>query len=176
MASFNRVILVGNVTRDIEIRYIQSGSAVAEIGLAVNDRRKTASGEWVDETTFVDVTLWGRTAEIAGEYLSKGSPVLIEGRLKLDTWETDGQKRSKLRVVGEKMQMLSARTPGGGGGGGQAGPSGGGQRRQPQQSSPSRGGSKGGGDSQAGNSDMGNYGGGDDYDSFGGSSSDDIPF
>ncbi|EAQ82476.1 single-stranded DNA-binding protein [Blastopirellula marina] len=166
MASFNRVILVGNVTRDIEVRYIQSGSAVAEIGLAVNDRRKTASGEWVDETTFVDVTLWGRTAEIAGEYLSKGSPVLIEGRLKLDTWETDGQKRSKLRVVGEKMQMLSPR--GAGGGGGQAGPSGGGQRRQPQ-STPNRGGGQGGGDA-------GNYGGGDDYDSFGGSSSDDIPF
>lgn len=168
MASFNRVILVGNLTRDVEVRYIQSGSAVAEIGLAVNDRRKTASGEWVDETTFVDVTLWGRTAEIASEYLSKGSPVLIEGRLKLDSWETDGQKRSKLRVVGEKMQMLSARGPGQGGPSG--GPAGGGQRRQPQ-SAPNRGGgNKGGGDFGGG------YGGGDDYDSFGGSSSDDIPF
>lgn len=167
MASFNRVILVGNLTRDVEVRYIQSGSAVAEIGLAVNDRRKTASGEWVDETTFVDVTLWGRTAEIASEYLTKGSPVLIEGRLKLDSWETDGQKRSKLRVVGEKMQMLSARGPG------QGGPSGGGggQRRQPQ-SAPNRG---GGGGGNKGGGDFGGYGGGDDYDSFGGSS-DDIPF
>ncbi|TWT33264.1 single-stranded DNA-binding protein [Blastopirellula retiformator] len=165
MASYNRVILVGNLTRDIEVRYIQSGSAVAEIGLAVNDRRKTASGEWIDETTFVDVTLWGRTAEIAGEYLSKGSPVLVEGRLKLDSWETDGQKRSKLRVVGEKMQMLGGRS-----GGGQGGPAGGGgQRRQPQQSAPNRGGGGGGG----GGGDS--YGGGDDYDSFGGSS-DDIPF
>ena len=80
--------------------------------MAVNDRRKTASGEWVEETTFVDVTLWGRTAEIASQYLSKGSPVLIEGRLKLDTWETDGQKRSKLRVVGERMQMLGGRDRG----------------------------------------------------------------
>jgi single-strand DNA-binding protein len=113
MASYNRVILVGNITRDIELRYTQSGMAVTDIGLAVNDRRKTQSGEWVDETTFVDVTLWGRQAEIAGEYLSKGSPVLIEGRLKLDTWEQEGQKRSKLRVVGERMQMLGTRPAGG---------------------------------------------------------------
>jgi single-strand DNA-binding protein len=109
MASFNRVILVGNVTRDIELKYTGSGTAVTDLGLAVNDRRKTATGEWVDETTFIDVTLWGRTAEVASEYLSKGAPVLVEGRLKLDTWETDGQKRSKLRVVGERMQMLGTR-------------------------------------------------------------------
>ncbi len=115
MASFNRVILVGNVTRDIELRYIPSGTAVTDLGLAVNDRRKSQSGEWVEETTFVDVTLWGRTAEVASEYLSKGSPVLIEGRLKLDTWESEGQKRSKLRVVGERMQMLGGRGGGGGG-------------------------------------------------------------
>jgi len=114
MASFNRVILVGNLTRDPELRYIPSGMAVTDIGLAVNDRRKTASGEWVEETTFVDVTLWARTAEVASEYLSKGSPVLIEGRLKLDTWEKEGKKHSKLRVVGEKMQMLSAKGAGGG--------------------------------------------------------------
>lgn len=117
MASFNRVILVGNLTRDVEVKYLQSGMAVTEVGLAVNDRRKNQSGEWVDETTFVDVTMWGRTAEIAAEYLGKGSPVLIEGRLKLDTWETDGQKRSKLRVVCERMQMLGAKGGGGGGGG-----------------------------------------------------------
>jgi single-strand DNA-binding protein len=113
MASFNRVILVGNLTRDPELRYIQSGTAVADIGLAVNDRRKNANGEWVDETTFVDVTLWGRTAEVAGEYLSKGSPLLIEGRLKLDSWETqEGQKRSKLKVICERMQMLGAKGEG----------------------------------------------------------------
>jgi len=124
MASFNRVVLLGNITRDIEVKYLQSGMAVTEIGLAVNDRRKNQQGEWVEETTFVDITLWGRTAEVAGEYLGKGSQVLIEGRLKLDQWESDGQKRSKLRVVGERMQMLGSK--GGGGGGGGRGGSGGG--------------------------------------------------
>jgi single-strand DNA-binding protein len=115
MASFNRVILVGNVTRDIEIKYLQSGTAVADVGLAVNDRRKDGqTGQWIEETTFVDVVMWGRTAEVAGEYLSKGSSVLIEGRLKLDTWETDGQKRSKMRVVCERMQMLGGKGGGGG--------------------------------------------------------------
>ena len=136
MASFNRVILVGNLTRDPELRYIPSGTAVSEIGLAVNDRVKK-NDQWVDETTFVDVTLWGRTAEVANEYLSKGSSVLIEGRLKLDTWEKDGQKRSKLRVVAEKMQMLGARGEGGGGSRGgaprAAGASGG--NRQPDEGS-----------------------------------------
>jgi single-strand DNA-binding protein len=121
MASFNRVVLLGNVTRDPELRYIASGTAVTEIGLAVNDRRKTASGEWVDETTFVDVTLWGRTAEIAGEYVTKGSPLMIEGRLKLDTWEKDGKKNSKLRVVCERMQLLGGRGEGARGGAGAAG-------------------------------------------------------
>lgn len=112
MASFNRVILVGNLTRDPELRYIPSGTAVTDIGLAVNDRRKNQNGEWVEDTQFVDVTLWSRTAEVASEYLSKGSSVLIEGRLKYDTWEKDGQKHSKLRVVGEKMQMLGSRGEG----------------------------------------------------------------
>ena len=112
MASFNRVILLGNVTRDPELRYISTGSAVTEIGLAVNDRRKTASGEWVEETTFVDVTLWGRTAEVAGEYVTKGAPLLIEGRLKLDTWEKDGKKNSKLRVVCDRMQLLGSKSDG----------------------------------------------------------------
>jgi single-strand DNA-binding protein len=123
MASYNRVILVGNLTRDPELRYIASGSAVTDIGLAVNDRRKNAAGEWVEEVTFVDVTLWARTAEVASEYLTKGSPVLIEGRLKLDSWEKDGQKHSKLKVICERMQMLGGRGgPGGpGGGGGNAG-------------------------------------------------------
>ena len=125
MASYNRGVLVGNLTRDVDLRYTPSQTAVTDIGLAVNDRVKR-NNEWVDETTFVDVTLWGRQAEVANEYLSKGAPVLIEGRLKLDTWEQEGQKRSKLRVVGEKMQMLGSRS-GGGSGGGQ---SGGGSRPQ----------------------------------------------
>jgi single-strand DNA-binding protein len=126
MASFNRVILVGNLTRDPELKYIPSGTAVCDIGLAVNDRRKTASGEWIEETTFVDVTLWARTAEVASEYLTKGAPVLIEGRLKLDTWEKDGKKNSKLRVVGERMQMLGGKSGSGGSRGGAARGGGGG--------------------------------------------------
>lgn len=122
MANFNRVILIGNICRDIELKYTPGGTAVTEIGMAVNDRRKSQSGEWIEETTFVDVTLWGRTAEIADQYMGKGSPVMIEGRLKLDTWETDGQKRSKLRVVAQRMEMLNR-----GGGGGNSG--GGGEAR-----------------------------------------------
>ena len=108
-SSMNRVFLMGNVTRDPELRYISNGSAVTEIGLAINDRRKSSSGEWVEETTFVDITLWGRTAEIAGEYVTKGAPLLIEGRLKLDMWEKDGKKNSKLRVVGDRMHLIGSR-------------------------------------------------------------------
>ncbi len=133
MASFNRVILVGNLTRDPELRYIPSGTAVSEIGLAVNDRVKKGD-QWVDETTFVDITLWGRTAEVANEYLSKGSNILIEGRLKLDSWEKDGQKRSKLRVVADKMQMLGSRGEGGGSRGASR-PAAGGRNTQPDQES-----------------------------------------
>lgn len=118
MASFNKVILVGNLTRDPEVRYIPSGTAVCDISLAVNSQwtdRKT--NERKEEVTFVDVTLWGRTAEIAGEYLAKGRPVLIEGRLSLDSWEDKetGQKRSKLKVVADTMQLLGSRDSGGSG-------------------------------------------------------------
>jgi single-strand DNA-binding protein len=112
MASYNRVILMGNLTRDIQLRHTPGGTPVTEVGLAVNDRRKNQNGEWVDETTFVDVTFWGKTAEVAAEYLGKGSPVFVEGRLKLDTWEKDGQKNYKLRVVCDRMQMLGASSGG----------------------------------------------------------------
>jgi single-strand DNA-binding protein len=105
---------MGNLTRDVQLRYTPAGTPVTEIGLAVNDRRKGQNGEWIDETTFVEVTFWGRTAEVAAEYLSKGSPVFIEGRLKLDTWEKEGQKQYKLRVVCDRMQMLSGRGEGSG--------------------------------------------------------------
>ena len=131
MASYNRVVLLGNLTRDPELRYIPSGTAVSDIGLAVNDRVKK-NNEWVDETTFVDITLWGRTAEVANEYLSKGSSVLIEGRLKLESWEKDGQKRSKLKVVADKMQMVGGRGGGGNQGGGNRGGSYQGQQNQGQ--------------------------------------------
>ena len=107
MANFNKVILVGNLTRDIELRETPGGASVADAGLAVNDRRKQGD-DWVDETSFVDLTLWGRTAENAAEYLSKGSPILVEGRLKQDSWENDkGEKRTKLKVVVDKLQFLS---------------------------------------------------------------------
>ena len=107
MASFNRVILAGNLTRDIELRETPGGASVADAGLAVNDRRKQGD-EWVDETSFVDLTLWGRTAENAAEYLSKGSPILIEGRLKQDSWQNEaGEKRTKLKVVVDRLQFLS---------------------------------------------------------------------
>jgi single-strand DNA-binding protein len=119
MASYNKVMLMGNLTRDPEVKYTPKGTAVAEIGLAVNRNWTTDSGEKREEVTFVDVTLWGRQAEVAGEYLKKGRPVFIEGRLQLDTWDDkqSGQKRSKLRVVGEGMQLLGSR--GGEGGEGQ---------------------------------------------------------
>ena len=109
MASHNRVILLGNLTRDIELRHTPGGTAVTDMSIAVNDRRKNATGEWVDEVTYVDITLWGRTAEVAGEFLHKGSQIFVEGRLKLDSWEADGQKKYKLRVIGERMQMLGGR-------------------------------------------------------------------
>jgi single-strand DNA-binding protein len=120
MASFNKVILLGNLTRDPEVRYTPKGTAVTELGMAVNRVYTADNGEKREETTFVDVTLWGRTAEIAGEYLKKGRPVLIEGRLQLDTWDDkqSGQKRSKLKVVGEGLQLIGGRPGGGGGGGG----------------------------------------------------------
>jgi len=122
MASFNKVILLGNLTRDPEVRYTPKGSAVCDLGLAVNRSYTLDSGEKREEVTFVDVVLWSRLAEIAGEYLKKGRPVFIEGRLQLDTWDDkqSGQKRSKLRVIGETMQLLGGR-PSGAGGGGEAG-------------------------------------------------------
>jgi single-strand DNA-binding protein len=108
MASFNKVILVGNLTRDVELRFTPSGTPVADVGLAVNERRKGKNDETIEETVFVDVTLWARNAEVANQYLVKGSPVLIEGRLKLDTWESqEGERRSKIKVVAERMQMLA---------------------------------------------------------------------
>src|SRR5215213_1140128 len=111
MASFNKVILVGNLTRDPEVRYTPKGSAVCDLGIAVNRQYSLDNGEKREEVTYVDVVLWARLAEIAGEYLKKGRPVLIEGRLQLDSWDDkqSGQKRTKMRVVGETMQLLGSR-------------------------------------------------------------------
>ena len=108
MANYNRVVLVGNLTRDIELRETPSGASVADASIAVNDRRKQGD-DWVEETSFVDLTLWNKTAQNAAEYLSKGSPILIEGRLKQDSWENEsGEKRTKLKVVVEKLQFLGS--------------------------------------------------------------------
>lgn len=113
MASFNRVILLGNLTKDPEVRYTPSGLAVGDLRLAVSRKFKTAEGENRDETCFVGVTVWGRQAETCTEYLSKGSPVLIEGRLKYDEWEKDGQKHNRITVVAERVQFLGSRGAGG---------------------------------------------------------------
>lgn len=118
MANLNKVMLIGNLTRDPEIKYTPKGTAIAQLGLAVNRSWSNDAGEKQEETTFVDVELFGRIAEIAGEYLKKGRPVYIEGRLKLDSWDDkqSGQKRSKMKVVGEQLQLLGSRDGGGGGG------------------------------------------------------------
>jgi single-strand DNA-binding protein len=123
MANLNKVMLIGNVTRDPEIKYTPKGSAVTDLGIAVNRVFTPEGGERREETTFVDITLWGRQAEIAGEYCKKGRSIYVEGRLQLDSWEdkTSGQKRSKLRVVGENFQLLGPRPGGGGGSGGGGG-------------------------------------------------------
>ena len=130
MPNLNRVFLMGNLTRDPELRYTPSGTAVAQFGIAVNRRWKDrSSNEMREETTFVDIEVWARQAETASEYLSKGRACFIEGRLKLDQWERDGQKRSKLKVVAERVQFLGGRGKGGEGGG-RGGGEGGGRRSQ----------------------------------------------
>lgn len=183
MANFNRVILIGNLTRDPEVKYLPSGSAVAEISLAINrSYTDKVTNERKEDTTYVEVTLWARLAELAGEYLSKGRPVMIEGRLHLDTWDdkTSGQKRSKLKVVGETMQFLGANTGSSGGGGGEGGGGGGGGGYRGGARSNSGGG--GGGRQAPSGSGGGNSGGGEpDYYSSGpaqqsGPPDDDVPF
>jgi single-strand DNA-binding protein len=173
MASFNKVILMGNLTRDPQVKYTPGGTAVTEIGLAVNrqwfDKQSNTRKE---EVTFVDVTLWGRTAEIAGEYLAKGRPVLIEGRLQTDSWDDKetGKRRSKLTVVGENMTMLGSRTDGGGGG--QMGGGGGGGARGGQ----SRGNAPAPAHQESSDFGGGYSTGGNDYQGGGGPPDDDVPF
>jgi single-strand DNA-binding protein len=115
MASFNKVILMGNLTRDPELRYTPKGTAIAKIGLAVNRVWTNEAGEKKEEVTFVDVDVFGRTAENVGQYMRKGRPILIEGRLRLDQWDDKqtGQKKSKLGVVAETVQFLGSAQGGG---------------------------------------------------------------
>jgi len=125
MPSYNKVILIGNLTRDPELRYTPSGRAIAKLGLALNRSWKTETGETREEVTFVDVDAFGRQAEVLGQYLRKGRPVMVEGRLKLDQWDDKqtGQKRSRMGVVLESFQFLDSggsRSEDGGNGGGYA--------------------------------------------------------
>jgi len=133
MANLNKVMLIGNLTRDPELRYTPKGTAVADISLAINRVWNNDQGQRQEETVFVDVTLWGRQAELAQQYLNKGRGVYIEGRLQMDTWDDKetGKKRSKLKVVAENLQFLPD------GRGGQGGGSSSGSRPQPAASSAS---------------------------------------
>jgi single-strand DNA-binding protein len=112
LPNYSKTILVGHATRDPEIKYLNGGKAVGEFGIAVSEKRKGANGEWIEEVMFIDLVAWERTAEIAGEYVRKGSAVMIEGRLKLDQWETDGQKRSKHRITIDKLVLLGGKSDG----------------------------------------------------------------
>lgn len=111
MSSYNKVVVIGNLTRDVELNYTSSQTAVTDIGLAINDKVKR-NDQWVDEVTFIDITLWGRTAEVAAEFLKKGSQVLIEGRLRMETWldkKNGNAKRTKIKLTGETMRMLGSK-------------------------------------------------------------------
>jgi single-strand DNA-binding protein len=111
MAYLNKVFLIGNLTRDPELRVTPKGTAICQFGLAVNRQFKDESGATRDETTFIDIEAWGKQGELVAKYLAKGSPAMVEGRLKLDQWEDkqSGQKRSKLKVVLDNVQFLSTR-------------------------------------------------------------------
>jgi single-strand DNA-binding protein len=123
MASLNKVMLIGNLTRDPEVRYTPKGSPVADLAIAVNRVYTADNGEKREEVTYVDIVLWAKLAELAGQYLHKGRPVFVEGRLQMDQWEdkATGQKRTRLRVVGENIQFLDSRRDGGGEGGEEGG-------------------------------------------------------
>jgi single-strand DNA-binding protein len=123
MANYNRIILVGNLTRDPQLRYLPSQMAVVDFGLAVNHRFKTKTGEDRDEVCFIDCSCFGRGAEVINQYCQKGRPLLVEGRLKLDTWDDKqtGQKRSKHTVVVDNFQLMGGRGDAPGGGGYQSG-------------------------------------------------------
>lgn len=124
MAYLNKVFLIGNLTRDPELRVTPKGTAICQFGIAVNRQFKDESGATRDETTFVDIEAWGKQGELVSKYLSKGSLAMVEGRLKFDQWEdkTSGQKRSKLKVVLDNVQFLSTRSGSSGGGSGGAAP------------------------------------------------------
>lgn len=177
MPNLNKVMLMGNITRDPEVRYTPKGTAVTDISIAVNRTYTLDDGERREDTAFVDVTFWGRQAEVIGEYMKKGRPIYVEGRLQLDQWEdkNTGQQRSRLKVVGENFQFLGGRDDGGGGGqsrggGSQRSQEGGGQSEPPRQGS-------GGQGEESRQSSPPSQSGGDSYDSPPpAEDDDDIPF
>lgn len=151
-ANYNKVLLMGNLTRDPEVRFTPNNQAVANIGLAVNRRWKDANGQPQEETTFVDCEAWGRTAEVMKQYLAKGRPIFIEGRLKLDQWQdkTSGEKRSKLKVVVESFNFIDSKGgPGGPGGPGGGSAEGGEYDQSAPPSQPARGPARAAGGSRA---------------------------
>ena len=152
MASLNKVLLIGNLTADPEVRYTPKGMAVADVRMAVNHTYRTESGEMKEDPCYVTVTIWGKQAETAGKYLKKGRPVFIEGRLKWESWEKNGEKRSMIKVVCERMQFVGP-PPGGGGSGGGGGRSQPSDADAPAQDGPS-GGGKGGGEPDLENDDI----------------------
>ncbi len=113
MLSLNKVFISGNLTRDPEVRYLSSGQAVADLRLASNRRYKTQQGEDKEEVCYINVSAWGRQAETCGQYLSKGSPVFVEGRLRYEEWEKDGQKNSRISITAERVQFMGSPRSGG---------------------------------------------------------------
>lgn len=166
MANLNKVLLVGNLTRDPELRYTPSGSAVCEFGLAVNRNWKGQDGSKQEETTFIDITSWGKQAEFINQYFRKGRRIFIEGRLKLDQWTSpEGQKRSKLSVVAENVQFFDSKMDAGGQSGAPSGGSYGQGRGAPA-------GRQSGPPPRSGDDDYGGHGGSDDM----APNDDEIPF
>ncbi|MDB6071529.1 MAG: ssb [Verrucomicrobiales bacterium] len=152
MASLNKVMIIGNLTRDPEVKYTPKGMAIAEISLAVNRNYSTADGERREEVTYLEVTFWGKQAEVLGQWMKKGRPLYVEGRLRLDSWEDkeSGKKQSRLRITGEEFQFLGTKNDGGGGGGGQYDEGGGGGSRQSSNRGDGGGGGGGRGDGGGG--------------------------
>ena len=166
MPNLNKVMLMGNLTRDPELRYLPSNMAVVNIGLAINRRWKNQQGESQEDTTFVDCEAFGRTAEVINQYLKKGRPIYIEGRLKLDQWQDrDGNNRSRMKVVVESFEFIDSRGGEGGGGGGDRGGSTGGGRSNDRAADSRRPASTGGGPGGGSGGNTGGRSGGDDYDS-----------
>ncbi len=177
MANLNKVMLIGRLTRDPETRHTAGGSSVTTFGLAVNRTyKRPGSDESVEETTFVDVEAWAKTGETFARYMKKGRQAYVEGRLKFDSWEKDGQKRTKLVVVMENFQFLDGGSGGGNGGGNGNGASASSRRPMPAAAAPSSSGGEGGGGgappSEATAAGMATGTPQDDYKSF----DDDIPF